>query len=162
MNLPRPLYESWLFESTRRQSSPWKRALLERALRRDEALRCLALELAEFNAEAEAPEVRAPDLRGRLGELVRLDESPAERPLFPSAWVPAGAIAVLLVTAWVALAIKPPRAQEGESSIQSLQPTDESTLLSTLTASPVAAKPASPTAALKSVHVSTVSTVQRP
>ena len=48
MMLLRPLYEAWLLDATQGPLAPWKRALLKRALVRDEALRCLAAELAQF------------------------------------------------------------------------------------------------------------------
>jgi hypothetical protein len=107
----RPFFESLLFKASQAGLPSWQRSLLAWALRRDEALRCLALELAEFNS-GEAPEnpaaESAPDLLPRLRARIASEARPmAERPLFPSGWVPAGAIAVLLVTGWVALAVKP-------------------------------------------------------
>jgi hypothetical protein len=122
VKLLRPLYESWLFKATETGLSGWQRTLLARALRGDEALRRLALELAEFN-RGPAPLLEgAPDLAPRLRALIA-DESgsPVERPLFPSGWVPAGAVAVLLITGWIALSVKPapePTRGTSESSAQ--------------------------------------------
>ena len=111
MSLLRPFFESLLFKATQASLPSWQRSLLAWALRKDEALRCLALELAEFNS-AEAPEGAnaepAPDMAPRLRARIAAETRPVvERPLFPSGWVPAGAIAVLLVTGWVALSVKP-------------------------------------------------------
>jgi hypothetical protein len=111
VSLLRPFFESLLFKATQAGLPSWQRSLLAWALRKDEALRCLALELAEFNS-AEAPERAqeeiAPDFAPRLMARIAADARPlVERPLFPSGWVPAGAIAVLLVTGWVALSVKP-------------------------------------------------------
>jgi len=126
VTLLRPVYESWLFQATQDELSSWQLALLGRALRKDEALRGLALELAEFN-EDEAPAAEhAPDLRSRLRTLLVVEHVlNVERPLFPSAWVPAGAIAVLLITAWVALAVKPPAPAPVESSNSGAQAAEE-------------------------------------
>lgn len=127
MKLLRPLYEAWLFQATEGGLPGWRSFLLARALRDDEALRCLAAELAEFNhGEAPAGE-NAPDLAPRLrARIAEESVQAAERPLFPSAWVPAGAIAVLLITGWVALSVKPasdPRA--GEASAQPSKAAEE-------------------------------------
>lgn len=134
MKLLRPLYEAWLFKATEGGLPAWQGKLLARALRDDEALRCLAAELAEFShGEAPAGE-NAPDLAYRLGARIAEDSVQApERPLFPSAWVPAGAIAVLLITGWVALAVKPaadPRA--GEASAQPSKAAEELALAAPL------------------------------
>jgi len=107
--LLRPLYEAWLLDATQGPLAPWKRALLKRALVRDEALRCLAAELAQFSQEPAAHAMdKAPDLRPRLRALTAQPE--AERPLFPNAWVPAGAIAFLLLLAMVAMLQRPAQA----------------------------------------------------
>jgi hypothetical protein len=104
--LLRPLYESWLLDATQAPLGPWKRGLLKQALNQDTALRCLAAELAEFSHETHAPAGdRAPDLRTRLVALATEPEQ--ERALFPSAWVPAGAIALLLLLALVAVLQQP-------------------------------------------------------
>jgi hypothetical protein len=123
VKLPRSLYESWLFKSTQAGLPGWQRSLLARALREDEALRCLAFELAEFNCGPAPEGTRMTDLGPRLRALIADDtDGPAlEKPLFPSGWVPAGAIAVLLITGLIALAVKPaPNTGQGtgESSAQ--------------------------------------------
>lgn len=106
--LLRPLYERWLLQATHAPLAPWRRRLLARALEDDEDLRCLAAELAQFSHEESAPAaLKAPDLRPRLRALLR--ETPVERPLFPNAWIPAGAVAVLLVLALVAALQNPIR-----------------------------------------------------
>lgn len=93
----RRLYESWLMRSTGEPLAPWQRARLLRALQKDAALRQLAIDLAEFSHESQAPaEDRAPDLRVRLVHLA-LDseiEAPADAP--QSRWVLAGLAAALL------------------------------------------------------------------
>lgn len=120
MKLFRPLYESWLFKATETGLPGWQRTLLARALRGDEALRCLAFELAEFNCEPAPLTHDASIMAARLRAHISDDTSPLERPLFPSGWVPAGAVAVLLITGWIALSVKPaPLARgTGESSAQ--------------------------------------------
>lgn len=120
MKLLRPLYESWLFKATETGLPGWQRGLLARALRGDEALRCLAFELAEFNCEPAPPAQDASTMALRLRAHIADDTSPLERPLFPSGWVPAGAVAVLLFTGWIALSVKPAPLTRGtgESSAQ--------------------------------------------
>jgi|GEM_PF-7018884 hypothetical protein len=106
MLLLRPLYESWLLESTQAPLPAWKRRLLKDALSKDTALRCLAAELAEFTHEAHAPAAdKAPDMRTRV--VARALAPEPERALFPSGWVPAGGIAVLLLLVLVALFQRP-------------------------------------------------------
>jgi hypothetical protein len=76
MLILRPLYEAWLLKATESPLAPWQRALLLRALKRDEALRCFALELAELN-HADAPAaLKAPDLRTRLHAALLETRSP--------------------------------------------------------------------------------------
>ena len=120
MTLLRPLYESWLFKATEADLPGWQRSLLARALRGDEALRCLAFELAEFNCDPAPLNHDASTMATRLRAHIADDTSPLERPLFPSGWVPAGAVAVLLITGWIALSVKPvpPARGTGESSAQ--------------------------------------------
>lgn len=109
--LLRPLYEHWLLEATQAPLPAWKRRRLARALDRDTALRCLAAELAEFSNEIHAPaQDKAPDLRTRV--VARALEPERQRPLFPSGWVPAGGIALLLLLALVAV-LQQPVAQSG-------------------------------------------------
>ncbi|HXC65761.1 MAG TPA: hypothetical protein VNZ67_15505 [bacterium] len=104
--LLRPLYEHWLLEATQAPLPAWKRRLLKQALSKDTALRCLAAELAEFSNEPHAPAAdKAPDMRTRVVALATAPEP--ERALFPSGWVPAGGIAVLLLLALVAVFQRP-------------------------------------------------------
>jgi hypothetical protein len=111
--LLRPLYEHWLLEATQAPLPAWKRKLLKQALNRDTALRCLAAELAEFSNETHAPASdKAPDLRPRLVALAQ--EPEPQRALFPSGWVPAGGVALLLLLALVAV-LQQPAAQPGVS-----------------------------------------------
>jgi hypothetical protein len=135
MDLLRPLFEAWLLEASQNPLPAWQRSLLAWALRHDEALRCLAVELAEFSHE-EAPEAEAaPDLRPRLHAHIAGESLlPEERPLFPNVWIPAGGIAVLLVTAWVALAVHPVTEKHVEdASAQSAKAAEELALTSTPT-----------------------------
>ncbi len=104
MNLPRRVYELWILEAASGRLEGWKLPLLRRALGRDPELRALALDLLDFEC-SEAPPESAPDLRPRLRPLVAAE--PAERALFPSAWIPAGALAALALTALVALGVRP-------------------------------------------------------
>lgn len=117
MDLLRPLFEAWLMKATEQPLPGWQARLLAWGLRRDEELRCLALELAEFN-EGEAPESeQAPDLRPRLRALIAPEASlPVEAPLFPSGWIPAGALAALVIAGLVALAMNPSKTQQAEAS----------------------------------------------
>jgi hypothetical protein len=115
----RPLYEHWLLEATQAPLPAWKRRLLKQALSRDTALRCLAAELAEFSNETHAPAAdKAPDLRARV--VARALEPERQRPLFPSAWVPAGGIAVLLLLALVAVFQRPPAQPQAVQSADNL------------------------------------------
>ncbi len=110
MILPRPLLESWLLEGDAANLAPWRAALLRRALAHDEALRCLAAELAEFT---QSEEPKGPDLRPKLQALVLKEGEPSWlEPLFPSAWVPGTAVAALALAALVALL---PRSQPRSS-----------------------------------------------
>lgn len=146
MPLLRPLFEAWLMDAAKGPLAPWKRRWLKRALRRDEALRCLAAELAEFSYLAQAPAaVQAPDLRPRLRTLASQLE--ADRPLFPNAWVPAGAIAFLLLLALVAVLQRPSVAPLDEQQARARRDADAATLAlpsPTLTASPTPAAGAVP------------------
>lgn len=110
----RSLHETWLFEATQGALPAWKRALLARALRRDARLRALALELLEFECE---PAPDGPDLLPRLRPRLAAEAARPERPLFPSAWIPAGAIAALLLTALVAVGVHPNRGRQGDASV---------------------------------------------
>jgi hypothetical protein len=113
MSLLNPLFESWLFQAAQEEIPSWKKALLRRALREDAALRSVALALADFMAGASPLDEACPDFRGAVRLRIADSEAPkTERPLFPSAWVPAGAIAVLVVTAIVALSIQSPEPQK--------------------------------------------------
>jgi hypothetical protein len=117
MNPARAVYESWLLEAAEGRLAGWKAPLLKRALRRDLGLRCLAMELLEFECEG-TEGTPALDLRPRLRAHVLADVHAPERPLFPSAWIPAGAIAALLITAVVALGVHQDRGHQGEASVQ--------------------------------------------
>ncbi|MGH7442049.1 MAG: hypothetical protein ACREKE_05180 [bacterium] len=117
MKPARMLYESWLFGSIQGPLSGWKQALLARALRRDLGLRCLAVELLEFECDPETPDL-ALDLRASLREHILAEEQEPERPLFPSAWIPAGAIVALILTAVVALTVHPFKPSQTEASVQ--------------------------------------------
>jgi hypothetical protein len=136
MLLLRPLYESWLLRSTRAHLAPWQRSLLLGALRRDEALRCLAAELAEFSHEDDAPAAdNAPDLRLRLKVLLAEDARPAQAPRW--GWALAGAMALTLglVALWE---IQPLRDNVEVASVR--QPQEALALsLPTSTPSPTAA-----------------------
>ena len=93
--LLRPLYESWLLRSTTAPLAPWQRQLLLKALQRDERLRCLAMELAQFGHDEAVPAgLNAPDLRARLRMLA--EEPAAIAPARRPAWAAAGALVALL------------------------------------------------------------------
>lgn len=146
MPLLRPLFEAWLMDAAKGPLAAWKRRWLKRALRRDEALRCLAAELAEFSYPAQAPAAEeAPDLRPRLRALTTQLE--ADRPLFPNAWVPAGAIAFLLLLALVAVLQRPTVAPVDEQQARARRDADAAALAlpsPTYTASPTPAATAVP------------------
>lgn len=94
--LLRPLYESWLLRSTQAPLASWQRRLLLKALQRDEALRCLAVELAEFSHSDDAPAaLKAPNLSLRLRHLAVEEAEPIERPL-PVAWAGGLTLALLM------------------------------------------------------------------
>lgn len=117
--LLRPLFERWLLAATQAPLAPWKRTLLRRALQRDEALRCLAMELAVFEHELPARNEGLPDLRPRLQAIVSSGDEVQERPLFPSGWIPAGALALMLLMALLLSVFdakaKLPNAQEAKA-----------------------------------------------
>lgn len=93
--LLRPLYESWLLRSTTAPLAPWQRQLLLKALQRDERLRSLAMELAQFGHDEGAPVgLNPPDLRARLRMLA--EEPAASAPARRPAWAAAGALVALL------------------------------------------------------------------
>ena len=95
--LLRPLFERWLLDATQAPLAPWKRSLLLRALKQDTALRQVALELADFE-HRDAPEPNAlPDLAPRLKAILSSDDRSLDQPLLPSAWLPAGALAAMLL-----------------------------------------------------------------
>ncbi len=138
MDLLRPLFEAWILEATQGELPAWRRSLLAWALRRDEALRLLALELAEFNQEEAPANEQAPDLRARLRSHIQGETLlPGEAPLFPNVWVPAGGIAVLLVTAWVALAVHPAADQHLEDASAQSAKAAEELALPTFTPTPL-------------------------
>lgn len=132
--LLRPLYESWLIRSTQAPLAPWQRRLLLKALQRDEALRCLAAELAEFSHSTDAPAaLKAPDLSLRLRHLAVEEAEPIEQPL-PVAWAGgltlALLLAVLLSTHWadpqragVEVAQVKPSSEASDLRLPSLTPT---------------------------------------
>jgi hypothetical protein len=154
MPLLRPLFEAWLLDATQGPLAPWKRRLLKRALDRDEALRCLAAELAQFSYEAHAPAAdKAPDLRPRLRALTA--DAHTDAPLFPSPWVPAGAIAFLLLLAVIAILQRAPEAAPAlqqaasrqDGAAQALMQPSPTPTPATTALVPAAATASSPTAA---------------
>lgn len=145
MLLLRPLYETWVLRATEASLAPWQRHLLARALVRDERLRCLAAELAEFS-HAEPPEsLHPPDLRDRLVRQAA-EPRPARTAL---AWRPSlaaalASLAVALATAlaWWGLEPSPPRVELAQVH----QPDEAEALrLPTLTPTPTATPTPSPT-----------------
>jgi hypothetical protein len=139
--------------STEAPLPPWQRELLRRALQRDEALRCLALELAEFSHGELPARLNAPDLRSKLILQIAAEERPDERAF---AWRLAGAVSALaiLVSLWSlgggpsarpdGLTASAQRAEEAEAlALPSATPTPLPTLSPTVTPIvPAAATPA--------------------
>jgi hypothetical protein len=97
ISLLRPLFERWLLAAAQAPLAPWKRSLLLWALERDEALRCLAMELAVFEHETAAREEQLHDLAPRLNAILSSGDEVLDKPLFPSSWIPAGALAAMLL-----------------------------------------------------------------
>jgi hypothetical protein len=146
--LLRPLYERWLRDATQAPLPAWKRRALMLALQKDVALRCLAAELAEFSQEpathaGERSHLKAPDMRTRVVALAT--EAQAQRPLFPSSWVPAGGIAVLLLLALVAVLQQAP-VQQSAAQQANRSDQDAAKDLALPTATPLPLSP-TPTAA---------------
>jgi hypothetical protein len=141
--LLRPLYESWLLRSTREPLAPWQRALLLRALQRDEALRSLAAELAAFSHDDVPADLQAPDLRARLRAIVGTAPEPA--PAWRSGWALAGASLALVALAIGGLDLGQPQPAARVELAQVHQPEEAEALrLPTLTPTPTLTPSPSP------------------
>lgn len=101
MFLLRPLFEAWLLRATEAPLGPWQRQLLLWALRRDENLRALAMELAEFSQPETAAKESVPDLRVRLRHSLEPAPSYAWRPGWATAAAALGLTAGLVGLWWL-------------------------------------------------------------
>jgi hypothetical protein len=149
MLILRPLYEAWLKRATERPLAPWQRSLLLRALERDTALRCFAMELAELEQPDALPaNLKAPDLRTRLHQALQAETAPPR-----AAWQPAWAWAsatVLLVAGAASLWWN--NSAQAPVEVAAVQQTSEAaalrvpspTVTPTLTASPSRTPSATP------------------
>lgn len=140
----RSLYEAWLRDATEAPLAPWQRHLLARALQKDEALRCYAVELVELNHEESVPhDLKAPDLRVRLHAALHAEEAP--RSAWQPSWAWAGA-AVLMAAAGASFWLSGP--SQGPVEVAAVeQPTEAAALRipsATPSATPTPTAPPSP------------------
>jgi hypothetical protein len=149
MLILRPLYEAWLKRATERPLAPWQRSLLLRALERDTALRCFALELAELDQpNALPPDLKAPDLRARLHQALQAEAAPPRAAWQPT-WAWASAAVLLIAGAvslwWNSSAQAPVEvAAVQQSSEAAALRVPSATVTSTLTVSPTRTPSATP------------------